>query len=84
MYSGPAGLAGYAWSVISGDAAIVGSIDSQTVNVTQVMLVVYLYYAINTTGANGCTSTCTKTLTIADTQKPVITAIGTPTRYFRL
>jgi hypothetical protein len=39
MYSGPAGLAGYAWSVISGNAAIVGSIDSQTVNVT-VMLVV--------------------------------------------
>jgi hypothetical protein len=56
---------------------IVGSIDSQTVNVTGNACGVFVV-PISTTGANGCTSTCTKTLTIADTQKPVITAIGTP------
>jgi hypothetical protein len=47
----------------------VGSIDSQTVNVTAGNACGVFVLQLITTGANGCTSTCTKTLTIADIQK---------------
>ncbi|MFB0903279.1 MAG: hypothetical protein QMB11_02770, partial [Nonlabens sp.] len=72
MYSGPAGLAGYEWSIISGNADIVGLIDSQTVNVSAGNTCGVFVLQLITTGANGCVNTCTKTLNIVDVTPPVI------------
>ena len=62
IYSGPAGMASYQWSLLSGDGMIVGSTTGQTVNFTAgpvgpstLQLVVE--------NASGCTSTCTKVIT---------------------
>jgi len=73
IYSGPDSQTAYAWSIISGNATIVGSTTSQSVSVTAGSPCGDFVLQLITTGANGCTSTCTKTLHIVDTTPPVIT-----------
>ncbi len=77
MYSGPAGLAGYEWLIISGSATIEGASNSQTVSIKAGAACGEFVLQLKTTGVNGCTSTSTKILTISDTIAPVITATGT-------
>ena len=71
-YSGPAGLSSYAWSIISGNATIVGSASSQTVSATAGSACGDFVLQLITMGANGCENTCIRTLHIVDTDKPVI------------
>jgi hypothetical protein len=71
-YSGPDGLSSYAWSIVSGNATIVGSTEIQSVSVTAGSPCGEFVLQLITTGVNGCTSTCTKTLTISDIDKPII------------
>jgi hypothetical protein len=73
IYTGPAGQSAYAWSIISGNATIVGSSTSQSVSVTAGSPCGNFVLQLITTGANGCTSTCNRTLHIVDTTPPVIT-----------
>ena len=60
MYSGPAGMASYSWSILSGDATIDGASGNQGVaidfgsNTTTIQLII--------TDVNGCENTCTVTL----------------------
>lgn len=77
-YSAPAGLNAYSWS-ITGKGTISGSSTGQTVSVLAGRTCGT--YTLNlTTTLNGCTSTCSRTFTIYDTTRPVITitAAGSP------
>jgi hypothetical protein len=71
-YSGPAGASSYAWS-ITGNGAIVGSSNGQSVTVTAGSLCGSTFtLTLNVTDANGCISTCMKTVAVDDTTAPVI------------
>ncbi|WP_338648446.1 gliding motility-associated C-terminal domain-containing protein [Flavobacterium sp. KS-LB2] len=72
IYSAPIS-ANYSWS-ISGNGTIVGNSNSQSVSVTagsgcnETFLLTLVI-----TDANGCISTCTKTITVIDNTAPVVT-----------
>jgi autotransporter-associated beta strand protein len=73
-YSGPGGLS-YAWS-ISGSGSIPGSTTSQSVAVDaaagcNTSFTLYL----TVTDANGCTSTCTKMVSVIDNTPPSLTGM---------
>ncbi len=73
-YSGPSGTGyTYAWS-ITGNGTISGAIDGQTVSVTagSSCNIEYILTLI-VTNAEGCSSTCTKTVNVQDTEKPMLT-----------
>ncbi|MCW5920772.1 MAG: Ig-like domain-containing protein [Saprospiraceae bacterium] len=64
LYEAPTGMTSYQWSITAGNGTIDGPDDEETVLVDagaagtfELTLVI--------TGANGCTSTCTKTVTVA-------------------
>ena len=68
----------YSWS-ISGNGTLSGSTTSQTASVTAGQNCNASFtLTLNTTDANGCTSECTKTVAVNDTNSPIITTtIGT-------
>ncbi|MDZ4329340.1 MAG: hypothetical protein U0945_02000, partial [Flavobacterium sp.] len=72
IYSAPVS-ANYAWS-ISGNGTIVGNTNTQSVSVTagSGCNATFLLSLI-ITDANGCISTCTKTVTVVDETLPIIT-----------
>ncbi|MFV8337055.1 gliding motility-associated C-terminal domain-containing protein [Flavobacterium sp. RSP29] len=72
IYSAPVN-ANYAWS-ISGNGSIVGNTNAQSVSVTagSGCNATFLLSLI-ITDANGCISTCTKTVTVVDETLPIIT-----------
>ncbi|WP_296682684.1 gliding motility-associated C-terminal domain-containing protein [Flavobacterium sp.] len=65
--------ASYLWD-ISGNGTISGSTTSQTVTLTTGSTCNASFtLTLNTTDANGCTSTCTKTVVVNDTTAPIVT-----------
>ncbi|MCA0235100.1 MAG: hypothetical protein LCH81_01810, partial [Bacteroidetes bacterium] len=71
-YTGPAGMAGYAWSV-SGNASITSGGSTQTVTIsTGANCNASFTLTLEVTHANGCTSTCDKTVNVVDNTAPVI------------
>ncbi len=69
-YSGPAGMAGYAWS-ISGPGAIPGSAISSTVGVVPTSCGAYTV-SVGVTNAAGCTSNCSTITGVVDVTPPTI------------
>jgi len=61
-YTGPAGMAGYAWTVISGDAMIDGLTNAQTVTLDFGSTSSVLQFT--TSNIHGCTTTCTYNITV--------------------
>jgi len=59
IYSAPAGMASYNWS-ISGDGSIPGATNGQSVSVTSGNFLGSYTVAVTITNANGCSSTCSK------------------------
>ncbi|SEF92722.1 hypothetical protein SAMN04488130_1041, partial [Flavobacterium urumqiense] len=78
IYSAPV-CATYAWS-IAGNGTIVGNSNSSTVSVTAGSSCSETFtLSLTITAANGCISTCTKTVNVVDDIKPTVTkgSIGT-------
>jgi hypothetical protein len=72
-YSGPSGVGlTYSWS-ITGNGTIVGSGQNISVNAGNSCGVDYILTLI-VTNVEGCSSTCTKTVTVDDTTAPVFVA----------
>ncbi|MFV8340755.1 hypothetical protein ACNQGL_15975, partial [Flavobacterium sp. LB3P21] len=72
IYTAPTS-ANYEWS-ISGNGVIVGSKNSQSVSVTAGSgCNATFILSLKITDANGCISTCTKTVTVVDNTDPVVT-----------
>jgi hypothetical protein len=73
-YSGPGGMASYEWTIISGSGVLIGSSTGQIVTVLGnggCTSNYTLQLAID--DGNGCSSVCTKTISVEDTQLPVLT-----------
>src|ERR1044071_6099391 len=71
-YSGPAGMASYAWS-ISGNGTIVGSTSGQSVSVTAGTGCSQNFtLTLTVASAIGCSSTCQKDFMVSDTSAPTI------------
>ncbi|MEQ1747312.1 MAG: hypothetical protein ABMA02_17915, partial [Saprospiraceae bacterium] len=70
VYSAPAGMSAYAWSV-SGNGTMVGSGTGSSVTVTAGASGTFTATVI-VTGANGCTGSCSKTVTAGDNVAPGI------------
>ncbi|MBP6182665.1 hypothetical protein, partial [Flavobacterium sp.] len=71
IYSAP-NSATYLWN-ISGNGSIDGSTNSQTVSVTAGSVCNETFIlSLTITDENGCTSTCTKTVTVIDNTVPII------------
>ncbi|TWI43042.1 hypothetical protein IQ02_02909, partial [Flavobacterium glaciei] len=76
IYSAPTS-ASYEWS-ISGNGTIVGSTNSQSVSVTAgASCNATFILSLKITDANGCISTCTKTITVEDTTAPTWSTLAT-------
>ena len=79
VYSAPGGLSAYAWS-ISGNGSISGGATSQTVTAIASSGCNTSYIlTLTVTDANGCTSVCTKSVTVQDITAPVIGSLPAPT-----
>ena len=74
-FSGPAGMSSYSWSLPTANgASISGSSTSQNVSVIAGSGCNTSYtLQLMITNANGCTSTCSQTVTVIDNTAPVIT-----------
>jgi hypothetical protein len=71
-FTAPAGMSSYAWSV-SGNATITGATNQQTVTVTAgTGCNADLVLSLTLVNTYGCTSTCTKTVTVQDLTAPVL------------
>lgn len=72
VYTAPAGMVGYAWSV-TGNGSISGPTTGQTVSVNAGALCnASLTVSLTVTDANGCTSVCTRTTQVVDLTPPEI------------
>jgi len=75
-YSGPAGDYTYQWS-ISGDGSISGSTTGQTVDVDADFVCPGSYTVMLTvTDTIGCSSNCDLTVSVSDSDAPVISGVG--------
>jgi hypothetical protein len=63
LYSGPAGMAVYGWS-IAGNGTIVGAVNGQTVSVTAGSTAGTFTLTLNIRDSNGCTNQCQKIVTV--------------------
>ncbi|MDO8953209.1 MAG: PKD-like domain-containing protein, partial [Draconibacterium sp.] len=76
IYTGPAGMASYSWS-ITGDGTIVGPTNGQTVSVTAGPSCPDTYtLELTITDAVGCSSTCSLEVSSNDTNKPIWTSLA--------
>ncbi len=74
IYSGPAGMTTYAWS-ISGNGTIPGATNGQTVTVTAGANCNSTFtLSLTVTDASGCSSTCTDVVTVQDITSPVVSS----------
>ena len=75
VYSAPAGMSQYTWT-ISGGATISSGAATQNVTVLAGNACGTYTLTLTITNANNCVSTCTRIITIADTQAPAITPLA--------
>ncbi|MEI7726692.1 MAG: HYR domain-containing protein [Bacteroidota bacterium] len=76
VYSATAGMTTYAWS-ISGDGTIVGSLSGSTVSVTSGTICNTTFIlSLTITDSHGCSSSCSKTVTVADATVPTWTTVA--------
>ncbi len=76
-YSGPVGLSAYAWS-ISGSGTLTGSATQQVVYVNGGASNTFTL-SLSVTGTNGCSSTCSETVTNVSTPPTISTQPGNQT-----
>jgi hypothetical protein len=74
LYSGPAGLAAYRWSV-TGSATLSGPATAQSVSVNAGASGTFTL-TLALTNASGCSSTCSKSVTIAALPTAVVSGSG--------
>lgn len=72
IYSGPAGMTSYAWSITAGTATIPGAANGQTVSVLAPANCSSYTLSLTIVNSNSCQSTCTQVFTSADAINPVI------------
>jgi uncharacterized repeat protein (TIGR01451 family) len=75
LYSGPAGMTAYRWSV-SGSATISGATNAQSVSINAGASGSFTL-TLSLTNASGCSSTCSKTVTILSLPTAVVSGGGT-------
>ena len=76
IYTGPAGMTSYAWSIIAGTATIVGPSNAQTVNITAGT---GASFTLSLTISDGtCSNTCQMTVTILAAVTKVSSIILSP------
>jgi HYR domain len=74
VFSGPPGLATYAWSV-QGNATFSGPVTNQNVTVNAGPACPGTFTLTLTTTQSGCSSTCTKLVTTTDTVAPILSGV---------
>lgn len=80
IYTAQAGMGSYAWS-ISGNGTITGSASSPSVTVLAGALCNQAFILnLTITDSYGCSSSCSKTVLVNDTQVPTISCVGNQTR----
>ncbi len=74
IFSGPAGMSSYSWSISGTGGTITGATNSSTVTVSSTANC-NSSFTLNLTiiDANGCTSSCSQLFSVIDDQPPVLT-----------
>ena len=76
IYLAPAGMSAYAWSIAGNYASISGVTSSTATITTGITNNAPFTLNLTITDANGCISTCSKTVTVNDKQPPTFTPPG--------